>query len=160
MMRIAIVLSMFMAVLLTPALSSASDKTLETSHLIVSDATGKLSDEQLKRLADQAQDTLSRIIAFWSVDPGIARFGKIRVIFDAPRRDLYGSVFYWGKQGGQTIRIVRVYGTDGGPQTMALKLTSAVFHQKDKLIRNMMGILTEAQVGIDSLENKIIHPSE
>ena len=30
---------------------------------------------------------------------------------------------------------------------MAHKLTSAVFPQKDKLIRNMMGILTEAQVG-------------
>jgi hypothetical protein len=147
MMRIAIVLSMFMALLLTPTLSSASDKTLETAHLIVSDATGKLSDEQLKRLADQAHETLSGILAFWSVDPGIARFGKIRLIFDIPRRDVYGSVFYWDKKGGQTIRIVRVYGTDGGPQTMALKLTSAVFHQKDKLIRNMIGILTEAQVG-------------
>ena len=33
------------------------------------------------------------------------------------------------------------------PQMMAHKLTSAVFPQKDKLIRNMMGILTEAQVG-------------
>lgn len=30
---------------------------------------------------------------------------------------------------------------------MAHKLTSAVFPQKDKLIRNMMGILTEEQVG-------------
>src|SRR3990172_1458704 len=115
-MRIAIILSMFMAVLLTPALSSASDKTLETSHLIVSDTTGNLSDEQLKRLADQAQEILSRIIAFWSADPGIARFGKIRVVFDVPRRDIYGSVFYWDKKGDQRIRIVRVFGTDGAPQ--------------------------------------------
>jgi hypothetical protein len=30
---------------------------------------------------------------------------------------------------------------------MAHKLTSAVFPQKDKLIRNMMGILTEAEIG-------------
>jgi hypothetical protein len=30
---------------------------------------------------------------------------------------------------------------------LAHKLTSAVFPQKDKLIRNMMGIVTEAQVG-------------
>lgn len=146
-MRIAIVLSMFMAVLLTPAMSSASDKTLETSHLIVSDTAGNLSDEQLKRLADQAQETLSRIIAFWSADPGIARFGKIRVVFDVPRRDVYSSVFYWDKKGDQRIRIVRVFGTNGAPQMMAHKLTSAVFPQKDKLIRNMMGILTEAQVG-------------
>jgi hypothetical protein len=146
-MRIAIVFSMFMAVLLTPALSSASYKTLETSHLTVSDATGKLSDEQLKRLADQAQETLSRILAFWSADPGIARFGKIRVVFDVPLRDIYGSVFYWDKKEDQTIRIVRVNGTDDAPQMMAHKLTSAVFPQKDKLIRNMMGILTEAQLG-------------
>ncbi len=147
MIRIAIVLSMFVAGLLTPALSQASDATLETSHLIVSDATGKLSNEQLKRLADHAQETLNRILAFWSADPGIARFGKIRVLFDVPRRDVYSSVFYWDKKGDQSIRIVRVFGTDGAPQMMAHKLTSAVFPQKDKLIRNMMGILTEAQVG-------------
>ena len=52
MIRIAIVLAMFVAGLLIPALSQASDATLETSHLIVSDTTGKLSNEQLKRLAD------------------------------------------------------------------------------------------------------------
>jgi hypothetical protein len=146
-MRTAIVLSIFMSVLLTPALSSASDKTLETSHLIVSDSTGNLSDEQLKRLADYSQETLSKILAFWSADAGIARFGKIRIVFDVPRRDVYSSVYYWDKKGDQRIRIVRVFGTDGVPQMLAHKLTSAVFPQKDKLIRNMMGILTEAQIG-------------
>jgi len=147
MIRIAIVLSMFVAGLLIPALSQTSGATLETSHLIVSDTTGKLSNEQLKRLADHAQEALNRVLAFWSADPGIARFGKIRVGFDVPRRDVYSSVFYWDKKGNQSIRIVRVFGTDGAPQMMAHKLTSAVFPQKDKLIRNMMGILTEAQVG-------------
>ena len=131
MIRIAFVLSMFVAGLLTPALSQASDKTLETSHLIVSDTTGNLSDEQLKRSAGQAQETLSRILAFWSADPGIARFGKIRVVFDVPRRDVYSSVFYWDRKGDQRIRIVQVFGTDGAPQMMAHKLTSAVFPQKD-----------------------------
>jgi hypothetical protein len=138
---------MFVAGLLTPALSQGSDATLETSQLIVSDTTGNLSNEQLKRLADHAQETLNRILAFWSADPGIARLGKIRVVFDVPRRDVYSSVFYWDKKGDQRIRIVQVFGTDGEPQMMAHKLTSAVFPQKDKLIRNMMGILTEAQVG-------------
>ena len=147
MIRIAIVLAMFVAALLIPALSQASDATLETSHLTVTDTTGKLSNEQLKRLADHGQETLNRILAFWSADPGIGRFGKIRIFFDLPRRDVYSSVFYWDKKGDQRIRIVRVFGTDGAPQMMAHKLTSAVFPQKDKLIRNMMGILTEAQVG-------------
>ena len=147
MIRIAIVLSMFAAGLLTPAVSWASDKTVETAHLIVSDATGNLTNEQLTRLADQAQETLNRILTFWSADPGIERLGKIRVVFDVPRRDVYSSVFYWEKKGDQRIRIVQVFGTDGAPQMMAHKLASAVFPQKDKLIRNIMGILTEAQVG-------------
>jgi hypothetical protein len=147
MIRRAIVLSVFVGGLLMPTLSQASDATIETTQLMVSDATGKLSNEQLKRLADDAQKTLNRILAFWSVDPGTGRFGKIRIIFDRPRREVYSSVFYWDKKGDQSIRIVRVFGVDAAPQMMAHKLTSAVFPQKDKLIRNMMGILTEAQVG-------------
>lgn len=136
-----------MVMLLIPELLEASELTIETPELIVSDATSKLSNEQLKRLADHGQEILSRVLAFWSADPGIARFGKIRVVFDEPRRDVYSSVFYWEKKGGQRIRIVQVFGTDGSPQMIAHKLTSTVFPQKDKLIRNMMGILTEAQVG-------------
>ena len=146
-MRIAIVSLMFVAGLLAPALSPASEKELETSHLIVSDATGNLSSEQLRQLADSAQETLNKILAFWSADPGIAQFGKIRVVFDVPRREVYSSVFYWDRKGDRRIRVVRVFGTDGAPQMMAHKLTSAVFPQKDKLIRNLMGILTEARVG-------------
>ena len=147
MIRKMIVVSILVAGLLIAGLSQASSAIIETQHLIVSDATGKLSNDQLKSLADQAQAMLERILAFWSVDSGIDRLGKIRVVFDVPRRDVYSSVFYWDKKGDQKIRIVRVFGTDGAPQMLAHKLTSAVFPQKDKLIRNMMGILTEAQVG-------------
>jgi len=147
MIRRVIVLSIFVAGLLIPALSQTWGATLETSHLIVSDATGKLSNERLNRLADHAQETMNRLLAFWSADPGIGRSGKIKVIFDVPRRDVYSSVFYWDKKGNQSIRTVRVFGTDGAPQMMAHKLTSAVFPQKDKLIRNLMGILTEGKVG-------------
>jgi hypothetical protein len=127
--------------------AQASSAVIETRHLIVSDATGKLSNDQLKSLADQAQVMLERIVAFWSADSGIDRLGKIRVVFDLPRRDVYSSVFYWEKNDGERIRVVRVFSSEGSPQMMAHKLTSAVFPQKDKLIRNMMGILTEAQVG-------------
>jgi len=147
MIRIAMVLSMFVAGLLIPALSQASEATIETSHLIVSDTTGNLSNDQLKRLAEHAQKTLNRVLSFWSVNPRTGRFGKIRIYFGLPRREVYSSVFYWDKKSGQPIRIVRIFGIDGVPQMMAHKLTSAVFPQKDKLIRNMMGILTEAQVG-------------
>jgi len=120
---------------------------METPHLVASDATGRLSNDQLKSLADQAQAMLGRILAFWSADPGVDRLEKIRVVFDEPRREVYSSVFYWGKQDGKRVRIVQVFKSEGAPQMMAHKLTSAVFPQKDKLIRNTMGILTEAQVG-------------
>jgi hypothetical protein len=147
MIRSVIVASIFVAGLLSTGLSQASSAIIETQHLIVSDVTGKLSNDQLKSLANQAQAMLDRILAFWSADAGIDRFGKIRVLFDAPRRDVYSSVFYWENKDGKRIRIVRVFSSEGSPQMMAHKLTSAVFPQKDKLIRNMMGILTEAQVG-------------
>ena len=147
MIRKVIVVSILVAGLMTAGLSQASNAKIETRQLIVSDATGKLSNDQLKILADQAQAMLERILAFWSADSGIDRFGKIRVVFDAPRRDVYSSVFYWDKKDGERIRIVQVFCSEGSPQMMAHKLTSAVFPQKDKLIRNMMGILTEAQVG-------------
>jgi len=146
-MRTGVVLLMFAAGLLVPALGQAGDRTIETSDLIVSDATGRLPAGQFKDLADHAQETLNKVLAFWSAEPGTARFGKIRVVFDVPRRDVYSSVLYWEKKGDQRMRIVRVFGTEGAPQMLAHKLTSAVFPQKDKLIRNMMGILTEAQVG-------------
>ena len=147
MIRRVMVVSIFVAGLLITGLSQASSAIIETRHLIVSDATGKLSNDQLKSLADQAQVMLERIIAFWSADSGIDRLGKIRVVFDVPRRDVYSSVFYCEKKDGERIRVVRVFSSEGSPQMMAHKLTSAVFPQKDKLIRNMMGILTEAQVG-------------
>jgi len=147
MIRIAVVLSIFVTGLLMPGSSQASGLTLETTDLVVSDATNKLSNEQLKRLTGQAQAVLEKVLVFWSADPGTNRFGKIRIVFDNPRRDVYSSVFYWDIKGGQRTRVVGVFGTDGKPQMMAHKLTSAVFPQKDKLIRNMMGILTEAQVG-------------
>ena len=133
--------------LLTPALSQASNLRLETSDLIVSSSTGYLSDERLKELANQAQETLNKVLAFWSVDSGIDRFGKIQIVFGAPRRDVYSSLTTWTKENGKPRRIVHVYGAEQSPQMMAHKLTSAIFPQKDKLIRNVMGILTEVQVG-------------
>lgn len=147
MIRKTIVVSILVAGLLIAGVSQASSAVIETQHLLVSDATGKLSNDQLKSLADQAQTMLGRILIFWSADPGRDRYDKIRVIFDVPRRDVYSSVFYWEKEDGRRVRIVRVFKSEGLPQMMAHKLTSAIFPQKDKLIRNMMGILTEAQIG-------------
>jgi hypothetical protein len=149
MTRRVIVVLILLAGLLIAGLSQASNAIIETQHLIVSDATGKLSNARLKSLADQAQAMFERILAFWSVDSGIGQFGKIRVIFDAPRRrDYYTSVVDLAyKEDGRRVRAVRVFGAERSPQEMAHKLTHAVFLHEDKLIRNMIGVSTEEQVG-------------
>ncbi len=135
------------AFLAIPSLSSASSKEIQTPSLIVTDGSGSYTDEQLGNLAKGAQETLEEILALWSADAGLERFGKIRVVFDAPRNENYSSVFFWEAKGDRRVRVVRVHGAKELPQMMAHKLTSAVFPQKDKLIRNMMGILSEVKLG-------------
>jgi hypothetical protein len=128
--------------------AQAAGTVVETEHLLVSDATGNMPDARLRDLAGQAQAMLGRVLAFWSADSGVERFGKIRVIFDVPRKGgNYSCVCYWQGRGPERVRSVRVFGFDKPLQMLAHKLTSAVFPQQDKLIRNMMGILAEEQLG-------------
>jgi hypothetical protein len=138
---------MVAALLSLAATSRAWSASVETKDLVVSSTVATLSTDRLKTMADQAQTMLERVVAFWSADSRIDRFGKIQVIFDLSDRGDYYSVFYWEGTGEGRRRVVRVFGFDQAPQQMAHKLASAVFPQKDKLIRNMMGILTESQVG-------------
>ena len=81
MIRETIVGTILVAGLLIVGISQASSAVIETQHLIVSDATGKSSNDQLKSSADKAQAMLGRILAFWSADPGVDRLEKIRVVF-------------------------------------------------------------------------------
>lgn len=144
----AIVILNLLAALLVPGLSQASNATIETRYLVASDATGKLSNERLQELANHAQAAMERILAFWSADPAVARYGKIKVVFDEPRRrSYYVSVFYWDREHDRRVRVVRVFGAERPPQEMVHKLTSAIFPHSDKLIRNMMGIPTEEKLG-------------
>lgn len=136
-----------MASLAIPSLSLASTLDIQTPSLIIKDGSGSCTGEQLGQLAKKVQTALEKVLSFWSADPGVGRFGKIRVVFDTPRKGTYSSVFYWTRQNGKRARAVGVYGTREEPQMMAHKLTSAVFPQKDKLIRNMMGILSEVKLG-------------
>jgi hypothetical protein len=130
-----------------PSFSLASTLEIQTSSLIITASSGSYTDEQFGQLARLAQGTLDEITQLWATDAGLERFGKIRVIFEAPRNGNYSSVFYWEAKGGRRVRVVKVYGASELPQMMAHKLTSAVFPQKDKLNRNMMGILSEVKLG-------------
>jgi hypothetical protein len=80
---------------------------VETAHLAVVDSTGRMSAEELRRLANQTQDLLDRILAFWAADAGVARFGKIKVLLDQPRRDIYSAVFFRETKGSQRRRVVQ-----------------------------------------------------
>lgn len=147
MCRRLIAASTLVVLLLLAGAAQAASATVETRHLIANDATGTLSESQLQGLAEEAQSLLERLFAFWPAESGLERFGKIRVLFDAARRGNYSCVFYWQGKGNERVRAVRVFGFEGGPQMMAHKLTSAIFPQKDKLLRNMMGILAEVHIG-------------
>lgn len=133
--------------LLLTGAAQAAGTAVETRDLVVSDGTGNMPDARLKDLAGQAQGMFERVLSFWSADSGAGRFGKIRVIFDMPRRGGSSCVLYWEGRGPERVRAVRVFGFEEPLQMLAHKLTSAVFPQQDKLIRNMLGILAEEQLG-------------
>ncbi len=135
------------ALVLPLGLARAGGAEVQTRNLVAVDATGGLSEAELRGLADEAQALLERVLAFWSAEDGIERYGKIRVLFDAPRRGNYACVFYWEKGQRERVRAVRVFGFKGGPKMLAHKFTSALMPQPDKLLRNMMGIVAETRLG-------------
>ena len=120
---------------------------IETQHLFVSAAAGVETGPKLETFAANTQALFQRILEFWSIDADIERQGKVRVILDLPKNNASSSIFYWSSEGAESVRNVRVFGSPASPQMLAHKLTSALFPQKDKLLRNMMGVLTEQQLG-------------
>ena len=145
--RATVVVALAVAAVVWAAPTRAAGKAIETTHLVVSDDGAHLSKAELQRFADEAEAVLGRVLALWSADGGFERWGKIRVVAGPQRRAFSSCLFYWDEAGGKKVRTVGVYGTDGAPQMLAHKLTSAIFPQKDKLIRNMMGIVAEVRAG-------------
>jgi len=125
----------------------ATGTTFETERLIIRDITGNISPERFDRLVSKVDSTLTKILQFWSTEPMIKQFGKIIVEFDHSLTKANSSIFFWGKEKGQKVRVVRVFDGDEYPHQLAHKLTSAVFPNPDKLIRNMMGEASEMRFG-------------
>jgi hypothetical protein len=137
----------FLLASLFASAEAKDDIIVNTPRLIVVDQAGIGSQEGLDELAQEADNTLLNILSIWSAKPGIKKHGKIRLEFDRPLRGTRTSTFHWSKEKGRKVRVVKVFGVDKQPQGMAHKLTHAVFPNRDKLIRNMMGIYSENQVG-------------
>lgn len=120
---------------------------VETAHLSVHDATGNLGWERLVALAEREEAGLAAVRALWGLEDGEGRAGvrgKIRVLYDQPLRGQCTSTFFQGA-GGQ--RVLRVFGCPGAPLMLAHKMTSALMPQPDKLIRNMLGEISEQRLG-------------
>ena len=121
---------------------------VETTHLIVRDKTGQLTDEQVRKIADKADNALREVLKFWSEDPKVDELGKIRLELERPRGEGQHYAFFKSEwEGSNKKRIVYVFGLDKEPQMMVHKLTHAIFFHEDKLIRNMIGIPMEVLFG-------------
>jgi len=120
---------------------------IETERLIIRDVTGNISPESFKRLASKADLTLTKVLQFWSTESRIKQFGKIVVEFDHSDPKANYSFFFFRQEKGQKVRVVGVFGGGEDPHHLAHKLTSAVFPNSDKLIRNMMGEASEVRFG-------------
>jgi len=125
----------------------ATGATFETERLVIRDNTGNIFSERFEKLVNKVDSTLTEILRFWSTGPRVEQFGKIIVEFDHPLPKANSSIFFWGKEKGQRVRVVRVFGGGEYPHQLAHKLTSAVFPNPDKLIRNMMGEASEMRFG-------------
>jgi len=134
-------------VLLVGATSPATGATFENERLVIRDITGNVSSERFEKLVTKVDSTLTNIIQFWSTAPRVMQFGKIIVELDTSDPNASYSFFFFRKENGQRVRVVKVAGGGEYPHQLAHKLTSAVFPNPDKLIRNMMGEASEGRFG-------------
>lgn len=126
----------------------AAESAVETTDLIIRDVTGSLPPEAFATRVAETESMFANVLKFWEADPRIGAFGKIFVEFDYPLKKTLTSFFYWRQAAnGKSERVVRVFGAKDRPQLLAHKLTSAVFPNPDKLIRNMMGEVSEGRFG-------------
>lgn len=148
--KISYIVLLTLTLLAACATTPATGATFETERLVIRDITGDISSERFEKLVKKVDSTLTKILQFWSTDPRVIQFGKIIVEFDHPLPKANSSIFFWGREKGQRVRVVRVFGGSEYPHQLAHKLTSALFPNPDKLIRNMMGEASEMRFG-DSL---------
>ncbi|OGP90384.1 MAG: hypothetical protein A2031_05665 [Deltaproteobacteria bacterium RBG_19FT_COMBO_43_11] len=127
--------------------SVSQEAAVKTENLIIRDVTGNLSPAKLELFAKKVDSTFEAVHKFWSADTRINEFGKIIVELDRPLPKADSSFLFWRKEEGRKVRVVKVFGGDENPLLLAHKLTSALFPNPDKLIRNMMGEVAEKRFG-------------
>jgi hypothetical protein len=134
-------------VLLLCLLSAGEGKCgvkVETAHLIVDDVQQQLSAVKLEKFAADAETAFAKTAAFWAVP--YRKGGKIILELHKEHAGRAFAVFQIESTREGKRSFVRLYGVTN-PQEMVHKLTHALFPTEDKLIRNMIGIPTEARFG-------------
>lgn len=128
--------------------AQAAETQLETEHLSVQDTTGALGEARLSAFAARVEASLAAVLELWRLDAQAPSQGKIRVLYDEPLRGQCTATFFQpGGLASGKPRSVRVFGCAEAPLMLAHKLTSALMPQPDKLLRNMLGALSEERVG-------------
>lgn len=124
-----------------------SGPRIETAHLIFEDVDRQLSAEQFQRFSSDTEVTFKKLVDFWATGDRPDQRGKIILeLYQQERgRDAF-SVFGFEMTSEGRRRVVSVYGIKG-PKEMVHKLAHALFPTDDKLIRNMIGIPSEARFG-------------
>jgi hypothetical protein len=124
-----------------------SGPKIETAHLVFEDVDRQLPAEQFQRFSSDTEVTFKNIVDFWTTGDITDQRGKIilKLYQQQGGRDAF-SVFGFEMTSEGRRRVVSVYGIKN-PKEMVHKLTHALFPTPDKLIRNMIGIPTEARFG-------------
>jgi hypothetical protein len=127
-----------------PAGAAPRPAQVETAHLVVIDIQGQLKAPQLKAFADDAEEALRKAMAYWELPD--TRGGRIALELYKEQSGRAYTVFQVETTAGGRRSVVPVHGIKD-PREMVHKLTHALFPTSDKLIRNMIGIPTEARFG-------------
>lgn len=117
---------------------------VETAHLTVDDVQGQLSAADLEKFAADAETAFLKAVTFWLLPE--RKGTKILLELHKEHAGHAFAVFQMEAAQKGKRSIVRLYGITN-PQEMVHKLTHALFPTEDKLIRNMIGIPTEARFG-------------
>jgi len=141
------ILSFVVAACLFAAAGSVSGgQRAETARLVVEDMKEQLPPEKFQRFAADADAALQKAMQFWAIAGGAAEGGKIRLELYPEYQGRAFAIFQLEKAGRGRQKVVRLYGLES-PQELFHKLTHALFPTDDKLVRNMMGVPTEARFG-------------
>jgi len=139
--------SCFLGLLIVFGVLGTATPAGAADDLIIRDVSAQLSADSYDRLTQKIQSTYQAVQAFWAAGPAPGPSQPIIVELVRPLGNTPTTLFFVRTENGRRVKVVRVFGGGEAPHQLAHKLTSAVFPHRDKLIRNMMGELSERAFG-------------